>query len=66
MCTQRTFSTAKREVPNSWGQGPAWGPWKLQGLKVIWSIGKGSEIFQENSHLFDSHLQEYYVSIVQG
>ena len=21
-------------------------------LKIIWSVGKGSEIFQENSHLF--------------
>ena len=33
-------------------------------LKVIWSIGKGSEIFRENSHLFDFHLQVYYVCIV--
>ena len=31
-------------------------------LKVMWSIGnKGSEIFRENSHLFDFHLKAYYV-----
>ena len=30
-------------------------------LKVIWSVGKGSEIFRENSHLFDFHLKAYYV-----
>ena len=30
-------------------------------LKVIWSFGKRSEIFQENSHLFDFHLKAYYV-----
>ena len=29
--------------------------------KVIWSFGKGSEIFRENSHLFDFHLKAYYV-----
>ena len=29
-------------------------------LKVIWSFGKGSEIFQENSHLIDFHLKAYY------
>ena len=28
-------------------------------VKVIWSIGKGSEIFRENSHLFDFHLKAY-------
>ena len=34
-------------------------------LKVIWSVGKGSEIFRENSHdLFDLHLKGYYVCIV--
>ena len=33
-------------------------------LKVIWSFGKGSEIFRENSHLFDFHLKAYYVCIV--
>ena len=36
----------------------------LLGLKVIWSVGKGSEIFPENSHLFDFHLKAYYVCIV--
>ena len=30
-------------------------------IKVIWSVGKGSEIFRENSHLFDFHLKAYYV-----
>ena len=30
---------------------------------VLWSIGKGSEIFRENSHLFDFHLKAYYVCI---
>ena len=30
-------------------------------LKVIWSVRKGSEIFRENSHLFDFHLKAYYV-----
>ena len=29
-------------------------------LKVIWSVGKGSEIFRENSHLFDFHLKACY------
>ena len=33
-------------------------------LKVIWSVGKGSEIFRENSHVFDFHLKGYYVCIV--
>ena len=33
-------------------------------LKVIWSIGKGSEIFWVNSHLFDFHLKANYVCIV--
>ena len=33
-------------------------------LKVIWSIGTESEIFQENSHLFDFHLKAYYVCTV--
>ena len=32
-------------------------------LKVIWSIGKGSEIFQKNSHLFDIHHKACYVCI---
>ena len=32
--------------------------------KVIWSFGKGSEIFQENSPLFDFHLKAYCVCIV--
>ena len=27
----------------------------------MWSIGKGSEIFREYSHLFDFHLKAYYV-----
>ena len=38
--------------------------WKWHLLKVIWSFGKGSEIFRENSHLFDFHLKAYYVCIV--
>ena len=33
-------------------------------LKVIWSVGKGPEIFRENSHLFDFHLNAYNVCIV--
>ena len=33
-------------------------------LKVIWSVGKGSEIFRENSHLFDFHPKAYHVCIV--
>ena len=33
-------------------------------LKIIWSLGKGSEIFQEYSHLFDFYLKAYYVYIV--
>ena len=32
-------------------------------LKVIWSIGKGLEIFREYSHLFDFHLKAYYVCV---
>ena len=32
--------------------------------KVIWSVGRGSEIFWENSNLFYLHLKAYYVCIV--
>ena len=33
-------------------------------LKVIWSVGiKGSEIFRDNSHLFDFYLKAYYVHV---
>ena len=35
-------------------------------LKVIWSIGKGSEIFREYSRLFDFHLKAYYVCIIEN
>ena len=31
--------------------------WSILLVMVIWSISKGSEIFQENSHLFDFHLK---------
>ena len=36
----------------------------LVNLKAMWSIGKGSQIFWEYSHLFDFHLKAYYVCIV--
>ena len=50
-----------------WTSGPIWikeWGWQKLGLKVIWSIGKGSEIFRENSHLFEFHLTAYHVCIV--
>ena len=36
----------------------------ISNLKVIWSVGKGSEIFRENSYPFDFHLTTYYECIV--
>ena len=33
-------------------------------LKAIWSFGNGSEIFRENSPLFDFHLKAAFVCIV--
>ena len=32
---------------------------KKEPSNIIWSVGKGSEIFQENSHLFDFHLKAH-------
>ena len=49
----RSPRTPAKEGKNSFGL-----------LKVIWSVGKGSEIFRENFHMFDFHLKAYYVCIV--
>ena len=38
--------------------------WVQIHLKIFWSVGKGSNIFRENSLLFDFHLKAYYVCIV--
>ena len=35
-----------------------------QSLKVIWSIGKGSEIFRKNSHLFDFHQKHIMYKVL--
>ena len=56
-------SPSSSSCPWQWLAHLQWKDDKNKTLKVIWSFGKGSEIFWENSHLFDFHLIAYYMYV---